>query len=96
MSETVVTVRLTPNASRNDIQGWSEDPDGAPVLKVRVTAVPEKGKANDALIALLSKAWRIPASSITIAKGATDRMKTLRIAADISVFIPEERGEPSR
>ncbi len=86
MSDTVLTVKLTPNAAKNEIQGWADGPDGKPILKVRVTAVPEKGKANDALTALLSKTWRIPASSIIIVRGITDRIKTLRIDADISAF----------
>ncbi len=86
MSDTVLTVKLTPNAAKNEIQGWADGPDGKPLLKVRVTAVEEKGKANESLIALLSKSWRIPASSIIIVKGATDRTKMLRIGADISAF----------
>ena len=89
MSDTVLTVKLTPHAAKNEIQGWATDADGKPILKAKVTAVPEKGKANDALIALLSKTWRIPASAITIVKGATDRTKTLRIDADISPFLQE-------
>lgn len=87
MSDTVIHVRLTPNAAKNEIQGWADGPDGKKILKVRVTVVPEKGKANDALIALLSKTWRIPASSIIIVKGTTDRHKTLSIAADISAYL---------
>lgn len=72
-------VRLTPKASRTSIIGWDKDSEGKPILKVSVTAVPEKGKANKALIALLSKEWKIPKSLIVIEKGETDRNKILSV-----------------
>lgn len=73
------SVRLSPNASKNSIQGWVIDPDKGKILKVSVTAIPEDGKANDALIRLLSKEWKIPKSSICIEKGETDRNKILSV-----------------
>ena len=79
MSDKIISVRLTPKASRNEIKGWARDADGDPVLKVSVTAVPENGKANEALIALLSKSWKIPKRDITIIRGETDRNKALLI-----------------
>lgn len=51
-------------------------------LKVRVSAAPEKGKANDALIALLSRALGVGKSRIAIAKGLTARNKILEIAGE--------------
>ena len=66
-----IAVRITPKASKNAITGWVTDADNTPVLKVAVTAVPEKGKANAALIALLSKEWKIPKSQIVLEKGDT-------------------------
>lgn len=77
MMPITIHVRLTPKASRNAITGWAEGANGQRFLKASVTAVPEKGKANDALIALLAKTWGIPKSSIVIERGATDRVKTL-------------------
>lgn len=78
-------VKLTPKAAQDRIGEWAETEKGEKILKVYVTAVPEKGKANDALIALLSKAWKIPKSSIEIIKGGTDRLKTLRFEKDFPV-----------
>ena len=72
--------RVTPNASGDRIEGPDRDADGRAYLRVRVRAVPEKGKANNAVLALLSKAWKCPKSSITVVKGETDRVKTLKIA----------------
>lgn len=48
-------VRLTPSGGRDAIDGVETDAEGQAYVKARVTAVPEDGKANKALIALLSK-----------------------------------------
>ncbi len=77
-----VAVRLTPKASRDRIEGVAAAADGGAVLKVSVTAVPEDGKANAALIKLLAKEWRLPKSAIDIVQGATDRRKVLVITGD--------------
>lgn len=72
-----IRIRLTPRAARDAIGPWMEDARGEPVLKVAVTAAPEKGRANAALIALLAKSWRLPKSAIVLVTGETDRNKTL-------------------
>ena len=77
-----LTVRLTPRASRNRIEGVVTDAAGAAMLKVSVTAVPEDGKANAALIELLAKGLKIAKRSITITAGFTDRRKVLFIEGD--------------
>lgn len=74
-----IVVKLTPNAGKNEIIEWDTSAPEQPVLNVRVTAVPEDGKANKALIALLSKTWKIPKSEIKIIRGETSRLKTLEI-----------------
>ena len=73
---------MTPKARRAAIGDGMADPDGSVRLKVAVTAIPAEGAANDAVIALLAKEWRLPKSSLTIATGAADRRKTVRIAGD--------------
>ncbi|MBI1300851.1 MAG: DUF167 domain-containing protein [Alphaproteobacteria bacterium] len=72
-----ITVKLTPGAKRNEVIGWEEDLFGERTLKIQVTAIPEKGKANKAMIDLLSKEWKIPKSAITIKRGETSRTKVL-------------------
>ena len=73
-------IRVTPNAGADRIEGVVTRADGETVLKLRVAAVPDKGKANAAAIALLSKALGVPKSSIGLIAGDTARMKTLAIA----------------
>ena len=77
-----LSVKVTPKASADRIQGWAADEDGARVLKISVTAVPEDGKANKAVIALLAKRLKLPKSAISIASGETSRRKTLLIDGD--------------
>lgn len=79
---TRLAVRLTPKAGRSRIEGLQPEADGGRVLKVSVTAVPEDGKANKALIDLLAKRWKLPKSSFEIVQGATDRRKTLAVDVD--------------
>lgn len=81
-----ISVRLTPNGGRDAIEGFEIGPKGDRLLKARVSAPPEGGKANKALIALLSKALKVPKTSIEIASGETSRIKNLRIAVDPEVF----------
>ena len=77
-----VFVRLQPKARRERIEGIVNEPDGRAALKVAVTAPPENGRANAALVALLGKSWRLPKSAIEIVGGATDRRKTLLLRGD--------------
>ncbi|MBI5162269.1 MAG: DUF167 domain-containing protein [Magnetospirillum sp.] len=81
-----VAIRLTPKASRDRVDGVVAEADGGAVLKVSVTAVPEDGKANAALIALLSKQWKVPKSSLDIVHGATDRRKVILITGDAAAL----------
>ena len=72
-----MVVRLTPKASHTKIGDIAVDADGQPYLKVYVTAVPEDNKANKALLALLSKTFHLPKSSLHIISGLTDRRKVI-------------------
>ena len=63
-----VSLRVTPNAGRAKIDGVANDADGRPFLKVAVTAVPEDGKANEAVIKLFAKEFHLPKSSFSIAR----------------------------
>ena len=77
-----VAVRLTPKARRDAVEGLAENADGSTALRVRVTAAPESGNANAALIRLLAKSWKLPKSALTLAAGATDRRKVIHVAGN--------------
>jgi uncharacterized protein (TIGR00251 family) len=78
----VLHVRLTPKGGRDALDGIEILGDGRPVLKARVRAVPEDGKANDALVRLIAKAVGVSNSSVTVGAGHTSRVKTLAISGD--------------
>ena len=83
----MLKVRLTPKSSANAIRGVAETAGGGSAhLKVTVTAVPENGKANAALLKLLAKTWKLPKTSLTVASGATSRHKVVQIAGDPAVL----------
>lgn len=77
-----LAIRLQPRARRAAIEGVVVEGDGTAALKVAVTAPPEDGKANAALIALLGKSWRLPKSAIEIVGGAAHRRKVLLLRGD--------------
>jgi uncharacterized protein (TIGR00251 family) len=78
----VVRLRVTPSAGADRIDGTEQRDDGTAVVRIRVTAVPDKGKANAAVTALLAKALGRPKSSVTLVSGETARLKTVRIEGD--------------
>ncbi len=69
-----IVAHVRPNAGRSEVIGYAEG-----VLQVRLAAPPVKGKANQALIALLSDILKVPRSSIAIEKGLTSRKKMIAI-----------------
>ena len=77
----VITARVTPKASRTAAQGVIATPEGH-ALKIAVTAPPDKGKANAAVIAVLADAFGVAKSSVTVTAGETDRRKVIRISGD--------------
>jgi hypothetical protein len=70
-------VRLTPKGGRDAIDGWMEGPDGKRYLKARVSAAPEDGKANEALIRLIAKALGVGKTRVRIVSGGASRMKII-------------------
>ena len=74
MVRTEISVRVHPNAARNEVTGVT---DG--VYQVRVSAPPVKGKANKELIAFLSRLSGVSKSQIAIIKGHTTRNKLIAV-----------------
>ena len=77
-----LAVRVTPKSSRNQITGLHAGADGAVSLAVKVTASPDKGKANKAVIHVVATAADLPKSALAIVSGETDRHKTVLVTGN--------------
>ena len=70
-----LAIRVTPRASKNEIVEVLSDQ----TIKVRLTAPPAEGQANEALVKFLSEVLDVPKSKIEIVAGMTGRDKLVSI-----------------
>lgn len=68
-------LKVAPKSSRNAVTGWIGD-----TLKLSVTGAPEKGKANQAVIDVLSEVLDLPRSAIRMVRGETSPTKLVEIS----------------
>ncbi len=75
MMETVtIPVKVVPRASQNEVAGWEGE-----VVKIRLTAPPVEGKANQALLKFLAESLGIARAQIEIVAGSGSRRKLVRV-----------------
>jgi uncharacterized protein (TIGR00251 family) len=72
-------VKVLPRARRPGLRGLPADRAS---LAVAVAEPPEDGRANRAVCEALAEALGRPVSAVAVARGATARLKTIRIAGD--------------
>lgn len=87
-----VRLKVTPKTKRDQIGGLLDEPDGGKSLKVSVTAAPEDGKANAALIALLAREWGVAKSAVSVVAGATGRRKLVEIRGPSQPLLAQLQG----
>jgi uncharacterized protein (TIGR00251 family) len=83
----VFTAKVVPGSSRTAVAGILGD-----MIKIRVAAAPEKGKANDCLIAYLAKQLRVKKNAIEILSGHTNPVKQVRVAGVSAAALLERLG----
>ena len=71
----LLELKVSPKASRSAITGFMGE-----VLKVSITAAPERGKANAAVEELLAQALDLPLSAVKVVGGQTSKTKRIEIA----------------
>jgi len=71
---TAIVVHVVPRASKDEVVGVQGD-----VIKVRLTAAPVDGAANEALVKFLAKRLDIRPSALEIVVGHTSRRKVVSI-----------------
>jgi uncharacterized protein (TIGR00251 family) len=83
----VFRIHVVPRASRCGIAGVRDD-----ALKLRITAPPVEGKANEECTRLLAELFNVRKSQVTIIAGHTSRTKTIavegRSMAEIAAMLP--------
>lgn len=76
----IMHIKVTPKAKRERIKK-EVNAEGSVIYKVYVTAAPEDGKANKAVIKLLAKELGLAKSSLTITHGLTSREKIIKVVS---------------
>lgn len=77
-----ITVHVTPRSGRDVVCGRRLDAEGHPLAVLRVSAPPDKGKANAAVAKLVAKELGVAKSRVSIVRGETARTKVLSIEGD--------------
>jgi len=70
-----IRVRVIPRAKEDRIEGFSQDR----ILRVRVAAPPEKGKANERLVRILAESLGVARSQVRVVAGHTARDKVVEV-----------------
>ena len=73
-----LTIKAIPKSSRDEIVGVLEDG----TLKVKITAAPEKGKANAAICELLANAFGVPKRNVSVTRGETSHLKQVVVTTE--------------
>jgi hypothetical protein len=83
---------LTPKSTKEGIAGREEQPGGKTHLRVYVRAVPEKGRANRALEALVAKAMGVAKRDVRLASGSKSRYKSVLVSGDPAALFERAAG----
>lgn len=76
-----LAVKVIPKAQKTEFVEVLEDGEGEKVWKIKVAAVPEKGKANAELCAYLAKLFQVSKNSVILSQGETSQRKVVKIHA---------------
>lgn len=75
--DTTLDIKAVPGARRDQVVGWLGER-----LKVRISAPPEGGRANDAICRLIARELGLRPGDVAIVRGHAQPEKTLRISAE--------------
>jgi uncharacterized protein (TIGR00251 family) len=79
----LIKIKVSPGASKQKFGEWFVDEKNERVLKVFISAPPEDGKGNKAVIELFAKELGLKKSDIEIVSGQTSRVKLIKIPDNI-------------
>lgn len=81
-----LALKVTPRAGRLAVEGIMVDAAGAAWLAVKVTAPPDDGRANAAVLALLAKQLGVPGSACRLVAGAASRWKRVHVSGNAQLL----------
>jgi uncharacterized protein (TIGR00251 family) len=87
-----VALKVTPRAAASRVQGVELNGAGPAHLAVRISAPPEAGRANAALIRLLARRWGVPQRDLELVSGAGARHKVLHVHGSPDAVIARLRA----
>jgi uncharacterized protein (TIGR00251 family) len=79
-----LAIKATPRSNANAVVGWRSDLRDE--LDIRVSAAPEDGKANAAVIKILARSLGIPKSALEIVRGHSSRQKLVAFEMDAQAY----------
>jgi uncharacterized protein (TIGR00251 family) len=91
-----VAIRLSPGARKDRLVAVVASAAGGHVLKATVTAPAEAGRANEALLHLLARAWHVSRRDLSIIAGSTSRNKVVRVVGDPQRLVERVAPEIAR
>jgi uncharacterized protein (TIGR00251 family) len=83
----IFSVKVVPRSSKTAIAGLLGG-----MLKIKLAAAPEKGKANESLVEFLADTLGVKRNTITITSGHTSPVKTIQITGVTSAAILQKLG----
>lgn len=72
-------VKVIPKAQRTEFVEVLEDGEGEKIWKIKVAAVPEKGKANAELCRYLAELFQVSKNSVVVSQGEASQRKVVKI-----------------
>lgn len=85
-SKNIINVYVTPKSGRDVLCGIEADQGGNALLKLKVTAAPDGGKANIAVCNLIAKSIKVGKSFVAVKRGHKSRYKQIEIVCDKAKF----------
>lgn len=82
----IINVYVTPKSGRDCFTGMDVDKDGNAILKVKVTAAPDGGKANISVCKIIAKEIKVPKTFVTVKRGHKSRYKQIEIKCSEQKF----------
>jgi hypothetical protein len=80
-SHSIIICKVTPNARRSEFLGWTVDEQNRPILRLKLAAPAQEGKANAELVRFMTDWLGCGRGEVCLLRGETSRNKAVRVSA---------------